>query len=71
MQRMAITAGAFVILLTTLSGCTGGTEDDASPVGVGAEAPPFTLAAAEGGTVALADYVGRKPVLLYFSMGPG
>jgi cytochrome oxidase Cu insertion factor (SCO1/SenC/PrrC family) len=37
---------------------------------VGEAAPAFSLQAAEGGRVALADFAG-KPVLLYFSMGPG
>ena len=40
------------------------------PIQVGAKAPPFTLRSAEGSTVSQSDYAG-KPVLLYFSMGPG
>lgn len=47
------------------------TEIGGGPVRVGAAAPDFTLASAQGGTVALASYRGHKPVLLYFSMGPG
>jgi cytochrome oxidase Cu insertion factor (SCO1/SenC/PrrC family) len=42
----------------------------ASPIAVGDQAPGFTLKSAGGGTVSLSDYAG-KPVLLYFSMGPG
>ena len=38
---------------------------------VGDHAPSFTLPSATGGTVRLADFRGRQPVLLYFSMGPG
>ena len=40
------------------------------PIAVGQAAPSFSLKSASGGTVALSDYAG-KPVLLYFSMGPG
>jgi cytochrome oxidase Cu insertion factor (SCO1/SenC/PrrC family) len=40
------------------------------PIAVGDTAPGFTLEAASGGPVSLSDYAG-KPVLLYFSMGPG
>jgi peroxiredoxin len=36
----------------------------------GEVAPLFDLPASDGGTVALDDLRGR-PVLLYFSMGPG
>ena len=39
-------------------------------VAPGEKAPGFTLPSAAGGTVSLSDYAG-KPVLLYFSMGPG
>jgi len=41
-----------------------------SPIAVGHSAPAFSLQSASGGTVSLSDYAGR-PVLLYFSMGPG
>ncbi|HEV8564233.1 MAG TPA: hypothetical protein VGR41_04920 [Actinomycetota bacterium] len=41
------------------------------PIEVGAEAPTFDLPSAQGGDVSLADFVGKKPALLYFSMGPG
>jgi cytochrome oxidase Cu insertion factor (SCO1/SenC/PrrC family) len=40
------------------------------PIAVGDAAPAFTLESASGGPVSLSDYAGR-PVLLYFSMGPG
>ena len=36
----------------------------------GQTAPDFALPAADGGKVQLSDFEG-KPVLLYFSMGPG
>ncbi len=41
-----------------------------SPIAVGDRAPVFALKSANGGTVSLSDFTG-KPVLLYFSMGPG
>lgn len=40
------------------------------PIAVGQPAPTFSLKSASGGAVSLSDYAG-KPVLLYFSMGPG
>jgi cytochrome oxidase Cu insertion factor (SCO1/SenC/PrrC family) len=41
-----------------------------SPIDVGDPAPPFSLHAADGSIVSLSEFAG-KPVLLYFSMGPG
>ena len=37
----------------------------------GDKAPSFVLDSAEGTTVSLGDYVGKKNVLLYFSMAHG
>ena len=37
----------------------------------GSKAPHFVLPSASGKTMSLAGFRGRKPVLLYFSMGPG
>jgi cytochrome oxidase Cu insertion factor (SCO1/SenC/PrrC family) len=55
------------------AGCTEqetapGLERD--PIAVGDVAPTFALRSASDGTVSLSDFAG-KPVLLYFSMGPG
>jgi len=49
------------------------TFDNAPPVGfnVGDSAPAFSLPSVDGGEVALADYTGQKPVLLYFHMAVG
>ena len=38
--------------------------------GVGMRAPGFTLMSSTGQDVSLAEFRGKKPVLLYFSMGP-
>ena len=46
-------------------------ETDGSFLSEGDRAPDFTLPSAGGERVALADFTNRKPVLLYFSMGPG
>lgn len=60
--------GGLALLLalagTLIVACGGG------GLGVGSDAPAFTLPAADGGTVSLADYAGR-PVLLYFHMAMG
>lgn len=37
----------------------------------GDKAPKFVLRSADGKRISLSDFRGRKPVLLYFSMGPG
>jgi len=55
------------------SGCTAAGDAGSpaeGPVEVGSIAPAFKLPSAEGGPVSLEDHRGR-PVLLYFSMGPG
>ena len=38
---------------------------------VGQPAPDFTLPTASGPPISLAQFRDHKPVLLYFSMGPG
>lgn len=38
---------------------------------LGQAAPDFVLPNALGGDVHLADYIGKQPVLVYFSMGHG
>jgi hypothetical protein len=40
-------------------------------LGVGDPAPSFTLPSEAGEQVSLADYLGKKPVLLYFHMADG
>jgi hypothetical protein len=72
-------AAAVVGLGALLAAC-GGTEGASSTrsqsagqpvVEVGDKAPPFSLPSASGENVSLMDYRGQKPVLMYFSMGPG
>jgi hypothetical protein len=60
---------AALILLAASCGGTGAEGD--APLSEGDRASDFTLPSASGGTVALSDFAGKKPVLLYFSMGPG
>lgn len=48
----------------------GGPKPSVGHPGVGDEAPTFSLTSSDGGRVSLSRYSGR-PVLLYFSMGPG
>jgi hypothetical protein len=66
---------ALPLWLLSFAACGSGAEtrgDGAEPtLRVGEKAPGFALPAVGGGSVALDDYRGRKPVLLYFSMGPG
>lgn len=63
---------AGLILLVTLAvilpACSGGAPVEFS---VGSPAPVFSLPTSDGGTVALSDYVGTKPALLYFHMALG
>lgn len=68
----AVTAFAGLLLFA----CQAGDGSSTSPTAIrglqeGQLAPSFELPAAGGGDVRLSDYLGEKPVLLYFSMGPG
>jgi hypothetical protein len=60
----------FAAVLLLAASC-GGESVDGSSLSEGDKAPDFTLPSAAGGNVALSDFAGGKPVLLYFSMGPG
>lgn len=75
-MRSRILVAATITLVAVLgTSCGNGGGETAArgarPARVGAEAPPFTLPSAEKESVSLEDYRGRRPVLLYFSMGPG
>lgn len=73
MRKKARLGVAMVAALAFVgSACSRGQSapPERGPVAVGARAPQFTLPSAAGGDVLLAGFSG-KPVLLYFSMGPG
>lgn len=53
--------------LLVLAGCASAPKGFA----VGSQAPAFQLDAVGGKQVSLADYKGKQPVMLFFSMGPG
>ncbi len=73
MRRRTWVSAAIGIAIVA-SGCsrpqTTEPSSGASPIAVGDRAPAFGLKSAGGSTVSLSDFAG-KPVLLYFSMGPG
>jgi hypothetical protein len=78
MRRSRPAAGIAVLLLATLviGACTERVNDPppgiATPgVVVGDAAPSFDLRSSDRGPISSSDLIGRKPVLLYFSMGPG
>jgi peroxiredoxin len=62
---------AALVLLVAAAACADTTPTSGSDLQVGDRAPAFDLPAADGSRAILDDYVGEKPVLLYFSMGPG
>jgi AhpC/TSA family protein len=66
-RRLPILIGVLVLIAVS---CGGGSEDQPS-LAEGDTAPAFSLPSAAGGNVSLSDFAGKKPVLLYFSMGPG
>jgi hypothetical protein len=49
----------------------GGGRDEGPRLAEGDAAPSFTLSSAAGMDVSLSDFARERPVLLYFSMGPG
>jgi cytochrome oxidase Cu insertion factor (SCO1/SenC/PrrC family) len=73
-MRSRVLLEAAIALVIGGAACSGQQEtpqrSEEGPIAVGRPAPAFSLPSASGGTVSLSDYAG-KPVLLYFSMGPG
>lgn len=72
-MRSRILLGTAIALALATPACTRQEpppRTQRGPVEVGQRAPAFSLESSSGGTVSLSDYAG-KPVLLYFSMGPG
>lgn len=70
-HRLALLLAASMLLFA--AACDGATsrEGDESFLSEGDRAPEFRLPSASGEEVALTDFTNHKPVLLYFSMGPG
>ena len=70
MSRTLALPAVYLVLLG--AACTRGDTPTADGgLTVGDRAPSFELPAAAGGRASLDDFVGKKPILLYFSMGPG
>jgi len=65
-----VTMVAILALVGSACSRSQSTPPSRGPVAVGARAPQFTLPSAAGGDMSMAGFSG-KPVLLYFSMGPG
>ena len=66
------TVAALSLLGVLTTACAPGPQaSPASPPALRVDnvAPAFTLPAANGKTVSLAEYLGKTPVLLYFNMG--
>lgn len=68
--RLAVTTAAALAFVGAACSQSQPAPPARGPVRVGARAPQFTLPSAGGGDVSLAGFSG-KPVLLFFSMGPG
>jgi len=71
-RRTAVLTMSFALFGLTAPACSRSPAPTASSgLQVGSAAPGFSLPSAQGGMVSLAEFLGHKPVLLYFSMGPG
>jgi cytochrome oxidase Cu insertion factor (SCO1/SenC/PrrC family) len=69
-KHVAVGAVLLTVVATACSRQTTSGGGSQVPVSAGQSAPGFTLPSASDGAVSLSDFAG-KPVLLYFSMGPG
>ena len=75
LAMLAVISGLLAVVAT---GCTPAAQEPLSrsqqtpaSLRVGDPAPLFTLPASDGSTVALSQYRGEAPVLLYFHMAYG
>ena len=66
-QILCFMLAVFFITSILLTACTSASEG----LNVGDQAPEFSLSSSKGSVVALNDYLGEKPVLLYFHMAKG
>ncbi len=67
-------AGGAVVVLAIVAFVflnRGGSSNNLAGGAVGAQAADFSLPTVGGGTFSLADYLGKKNVLLYFNEGYG
>ena len=60
--------GMALVAAVVLAGCRPAPD---AALRIGDEAPGFSLPSVGGGEVALADYAGVQPVLLFFHMAVG
>ncbi len=72
--RGSFLAAVLAVLGLASAACGGGESAGSPPPSedsprVGDPAPAFSLPSAQGGTVSLGEFRGRKAMLLYFSMG--
>ncbi len=72
-MRFSVLAALCGLIAMLATACTSSTGDGqtAPPISVGKQAPDFSLSTPEGNEVSLSSFRSKRPVLLYFSMGPG
>ncbi len=68
---LAVSAVIVVAIVAFVFLNRGGSSNNAAGGTVGAQAGDFSLPTVGGGTFSLADYLGKKNVLLYFNEGYG
>jgi cytochrome oxidase Cu insertion factor (SCO1/SenC/PrrC family) len=71
MVKRSVLVAALMILAAACQGKPDLGGQGLPKIRKGVAAPGFTLPSAQGERVSLADYREKRPVLLYFSMGPG
>lgn len=75
MLNRAVRLAAVAVGISITTACsqtqTGVGDTATVPPQPGDAAPEFSLPSTDGGSLALTEFRGESPVLLYFSMGPG